>query len=156
MVTASDRLALQLAVNHVAALVGPDTAALHACAAVGEADRVRNEPNRWALCPGEQHRPCQVEDGRAIIRTQTQRPARTCCSPRALEREPSAGRKSLRWPTAWLVARDREKKSRPHQPSTPGQQERMSLKNHFPLPSSRTTMLLLFFIAWLSGRLNRW
>src|SRR5215475_10149538 len=33
MVTASDRLALQLAVNHVAALVGPDTAALHAGAA---------------------------------------------------------------------------------------------------------------------------
>src|SRR5262245_26089939 len=30
MVTASDRLALQLAVNHVAALVGPDAAALHA------------------------------------------------------------------------------------------------------------------------------
>src|SRR5262249_57194884 len=39
MVTASDRLALQLAVNHVAALVGPDAAALHAAAAVGEDDR---------------------------------------------------------------------------------------------------------------------
>src|SRR5262249_61058876 len=106
MVTASDRLALQLAVNHVAALVGPDTAALHACAAVGEADRMRNEPDRWPLWAGEQHRPCQIEDGRAIIRTQAQRPARACCSPRPLEREPFAGGGRRRGGTARVAPPD--------------------------------------------------
>src|SRR5262245_66030569 len=136
MVTASDRLALQLAVNHVAALVGPDTAALHAGAAVGESDRMRNEPDRWPLWAGEQHRPCQIEDGRAIIRTQAQRPARACCSPRPLEREPFAGGESLRGATAWLAARDREKKSGAHQPSIPRQQDRMLLEGHFPLSSN--------------------
>jgi hypothetical protein len=55
MVTTSDRFAFQLAVNHVAALVGPDTAALHACAAVGKADRPRPEPDRRPLRTGEQH-----------------------------------------------------------------------------------------------------
>ena len=48
---AADELAPQLAVNHVAALVGPDAAALHACAAVGEADRLRPEPDRRPLRP---------------------------------------------------------------------------------------------------------
>jgi hypothetical protein len=52
---------LQLAVNHVAAFVGPDTAALHTCAAVGEADRLRSEPDRRPLCPGKQQRPNQEE-----------------------------------------------------------------------------------------------
>src|SRR4029077_20830191 len=53
MVTSADELASQLAVNHVAALVGPDAASLHACAAVGETDRLRPEPDRRPLCPGE-------------------------------------------------------------------------------------------------------
>src|SRR5215831_17810900 len=115
------------------------------------APRIRSRP----LCPGEQHRPGQVEDGRAIIRTQAQRPARTCCSPRALEREPFAGGESLRGATTRLAARGREKKSGAHQPSTPRQLERMLLGNHFPLSSNRTTILLLILITWLSGRLNR-
>src|SRR5262249_41640453 len=122
MVTASDRLALQLAVNHVAALVGPAAAALHAAAAVGEADRVRNEPDRWPLCPGEQHRPCQVEDRRAVTRTQSQRPACPCCSPRAPEREPFAGRESLRGAPTRLAARGRKQESGEHQPSRLRQQ----------------------------------
>src|SRR5215831_6880837 len=113
------------------------------------APRIRSRP----LCPGEQHRPCQVEDGRAIIRTQAQRSARACCSPRALEREPFAGGKSLRGATAWLAARDREKKGGGHQPSPRGQ--RVLLGNHFPPLSNRTTMLLLILSAWLSGRLIR-
>src|SRR5262249_39781174 len=56
-VTASDRLALQLAVNHVAALVGPDAASLHACAAIGEPYRTRSETDRRPLRPGEKQRP---------------------------------------------------------------------------------------------------
>src|SRR5262249_55438486 len=69
MVTASDRLPLQLAVDHVAALVGPDAAALHARAAIGEPVCVPKEPDRWALWAGEQHCPCRVEDCRSVVRT---------------------------------------------------------------------------------------
>ena len=150
-VTSADELAPQLAVNHVAALVGPDAAALHACAAVGEADRLRSEPDRWPLCPGEQHRPCQFEDGRAIIRTQAQRPARACCSPRALERVPFAGGESLRGGTTRLAARGREQEKRRTSAIDTRATVTDVVEKSLPLPSNRTTMLLLH---WLSGRLN--
>src|SRR4029453_3937413 len=111
MVTRADELASQLAVNHVAALVGPDATALHACAAVGESDRLCSEPHRGPLRPGEQQRPCQFEYGRTFIRTQAQRPARACCSPRPLERVPFAGAWRLRNGTTRLAARGREQES---------------------------------------------
>src|SRR5215510_3960062 len=68
-VTGSDRLALQLAVNHFAALIGPDAASLHARAAFGEADRLGSEADRRPLRSGEQYCSCQFEDSRAIILT---------------------------------------------------------------------------------------
>src|SRR5262249_29881463 len=117
MVTTSDCLAPQLTVNHVAALVGPDAAALHAGATVGEADRLRLEPDRRTLRSSEQHRPCQFEDGRAVIGTQAQRPARTCRSPRALERAPFTSGGSRRGGTVRLAARGYEQGKGERQPS---------------------------------------
>jgi hypothetical protein len=71
MVTSADEFTLQLAVNHVAALIGPNASALHTRTAVGKSDRLRSEPDGRPLCAGEQQGSCQFEDRRALIRTQT-------------------------------------------------------------------------------------
>ena len=89
-------------------------AALHAGTTVGEADRVRNEPDRWPLCAGEKHRPCQVKDGGAVIRPQAQRPARAGCSPRPLECVPGAGGGRRCGGTVRLAASSREQESGEH------------------------------------------
>src|SRR5207244_12029630 len=117
VVTTSDRLTLQLAVNHVAALVGPDASALHTCTAVGEPDRLRSEPDRRPLCAGEQHGSCEFEDGCAVIGAETERPARACCSPRALKDVPFAGGRSLWASAARLTARARQQEKCEHSPS---------------------------------------
>ena len=53
---------LQFAINLIAALVSPDTPALHAGETVGQAYRLRPESDSQALIPDEEQRPGQIED----------------------------------------------------------------------------------------------
>jgi hypothetical protein len=52
---------LQFAINLIAALVSPDTPALHARETFSEAYGPRLEPNSQPLIPDEEQRPVQIE-----------------------------------------------------------------------------------------------